>query len=257
MLAPLLFLMYISDLPACIHNQIKLYTDDVFLYSHINSVADCFALQQDLDSLAQWSHSWLMTFNPQKCEFLRITNKKNPIIHNYYIENSLIYEVPHTKLILGVTVDRKLPWNEHIWKIANKAVQANAFLYRNLRHCPINIKCTCHKSMVWSIVEYTLDPHTTTNITKLKLIQRAAARFCNFCFNDFSRQSSVTAMLTSLDLPTLQSRRMRAKLTMTYKIINYLVSIPKVISPDPPLRRGFYKQLFTGIDSYKFSCSPL
>ena len=36
MLAPLLFLMYISDLPACIHNQIKLYTDDVFLYSHIN-----------------------------------------------------------------------------------------------------------------------------------------------------------------------------------------------------------------------------
>ena len=49
MLAPLLFLMYISDLPACIHNQIKLYTDDVFLYSHINSVADCFALQQNLD----------------------------------------------------------------------------------------------------------------------------------------------------------------------------------------------------------------
>ena len=44
---------------------------------------------------------------------------------------------------------------------------------------------------------------------KLKTIQRAAGRFC---FNDFSSLSSITAMLTSLDLPTLQSRRIRAKL---------------------------------------------
>ena len=45
---------------------------------------------------------------------------------------------------------------------------------------------------------------------------------------------SVTVVLISLDLPTLQSRRIRAKLMM-YKIINGLVSIPKeyLISPDP------------------------
>ena len=199
-----------------------------------------------------------MTFNPQKHEFLRITNKKNPIIHNYYIEISFINEVPHTKY-LGVTIDCKLSWNEHIQRVANKAVQANTFLYRNLRHCSINIKCTCYKSMIQSIVEYALpvwDPHNTINITRLESIQRAAARFC---FNDFSRLSSVTAMLTSLDLPTLQSRRMRAKLIMMYKIINDLVSIPKdyFISTDTPLRKGYYKQLFTGIDSYKFSFSPL
>ena len=71
----------------------------------------------------------------------------------YYIKNSLINEVPHTKY-LGVTIDHKLSWNEHIQRIANKAAQANAFLYRNLRHCPTNIKCTCYKSMVRSIVEY-------------------------------------------------------------------------------------------------------
>ena len=39
------------------------------LYSNINSVADCIALQQDLDSLVEWSHFWQMTFNPQKYEF--------------------------------------------------------------------------------------------------------------------------------------------------------------------------------------------
>ena len=60
MLAPLLFIIYINDLPACEHNQIKLYADDLLLHSHITSVADCIALQQDLDSLAQRSHSWLI-----------------------------------------------------------------------------------------------------------------------------------------------------------------------------------------------------
>ena len=54
---------------------------------------------------------------------------------------------------LGVTIDHKLSWNEHIQTIANKAVQANAFLYWNLRQCPINIKYTCYKSKVWSIIE--------------------------------------------------------------------------------------------------------
>ena len=48
---------------------------------------------------------------------------------------------------------------------------------------------------------------------------------------------------------------------MMYKIINDVVSSytkSYFISPDPPLRRGYYKQLpvFTGIDSYKFSFIP-
>ena len=134
-----------------IHNRIKQYADHIFLYSHINSVADCIALQRDHDSLMPWSHSWLITFNPQKCEVLRITNnkstpilytlanKKSPVMHNYYIENCLIYEVFQTKY-LGMTIDHKLPWNEHIQRIINKAVQFNSFLYQNLRHYPINIK---------------------------------------------------------------------------------------------------------------------
>ena len=80
-LAPVLFLLYINDLPACVHNRVKLYADDVLLYANIDSETDCDALQQDLDSLVQWFHSWLILFNFKKCEFMRITNKKNFINH--------------------------------------------------------------------------------------------------------------------------------------------------------------------------------
>ena len=89
-------------------------------------MSDFIALQQDLNALVQWSLSWQMTFNPQKCEFIRIMNKKNPIAYKYYIGSTLINEVSCSKY-LGVTIDHKLSWNEHIRRVT---IQVNAFLYR-------------------------------------------------------------------------------------------------------------------------------
>ena len=201
-LAPLLFLIYINDLPLHVSNKVRLYADDVILYSHIHSVNDCHNLQQDLDKLTEWSHKWQMIFNPKKCEFLRITNKKNPIPHTYYIDNCQIDEVSNAKY-LGVVIDQHLTWNEHIKQTTSKAIRVNGFLYRNLYHCPITVKLNCYKAMVRPIIEYASpvwDPHTSLYINHLEAVQRSAARFC--C-KDYSRFSSVTSMLSSLNLPSL------------------------------------------------------
>jgi len=61
-----------------------------------------------------------MDFNPVKCEFLRITNKKNPIVYQYCIDSSVIKQVSHSKY-LGVTIDEGLTWNSHILTVVNKA----------------------------------------------------------------------------------------------------------------------------------------
>ena len=52
-LAPLLFLMYVNELPTCVQNKVRLYADDVLIYSYINSKDDCISLQQDLTALEQ------------------------------------------------------------------------------------------------------------------------------------------------------------------------------------------------------------
>ena len=119
---------------------------------------------------------------------------------SYHLENSITSEVPHTKY-LGVTIDQKLSWNEHIQRVTSKANQVNGFLHRNLRQCPVSVKNNCYKMIVRPIVEYASSvwaPHTHTNINQLESIQRRAARFC---YNNFSRFSSVTRMMSSLNLP--------------------------------------------------------
>ena len=77
-------------------------------------------------------------------------------------------------------------------------------------------------------------------------------------FNDFSRFSSVTEMLSSLNLPSLQSRRTQTKLIALYKIINGFLTVPThdLVPKSRSLRSGYYQQPMTLIDAYKYSFFP-
>ena len=67
-LAPLLFLCYINDLPTNINSKIKLYADDVLIYRPIKSLDDHKILQEDLNTIDQWAVHCQARFNPDKCE---------------------------------------------------------------------------------------------------------------------------------------------------------------------------------------------
>ena len=79
------------------------------------------------------------------------------------------------------------------------------------------------------------------NINRVETIQRAAARFC---LNNFARYSSITNMLTALNLPSLKSK------AKVIKIVNDMISILRdyFIPCYPQLRKGYYRQLQTNID---------
>ena len=112
-LGPLLFLCYVNDLPRSIKSKVRMYADDTLLYNVINKIDDCIQLQHDLLTLEEWANVWQMQFNPAKCEFLVVTNKKNTPSFTYYINEIPIKAVPHAKY-LGVTIDSRLSWKEHI-----------------------------------------------------------------------------------------------------------------------------------------------
>jgi ribonuclease P/MRP protein subunit RPP40 len=64
---PVLFLMYVNELPAHIKNSMKMFADDTKIWGKIKSVPHSISLQEDLDHLAKWSDVWQMKFNANKC----------------------------------------------------------------------------------------------------------------------------------------------------------------------------------------------
>ncbi len=119
-LAPLLFLIYINNIPSSITNMLRLYADDALLYSAINSTADCISLQADLLTLQKWTEIWQIQFNPAKCEHLQIANKHNVIVFHYSLYGHTKQKVKNAKY-LGVTFNCHLSWKNHINSIAAKA----------------------------------------------------------------------------------------------------------------------------------------
>ena len=83
-LAALLFLVFINDLPQSVTKSFTgLFCDDTLLANEISSVNDGLNLQNDLDNVLKWTKLWGMSFNTVKCVQMTITNKKNIIKRHY------------------------------------------------------------------------------------------------------------------------------------------------------------------------------
>ena len=201
-LAPLLFLCFVNDIPLNVTSKIRLYADDILLYRRITSHEDCTLLQNDINNLIKWSINWQLLFNFDKCEFLRITNKLSPTVTTYNMESKIIKQVSSVKY-LGITINEKLQWAQHISNITKKASNTLGVLHRNLKHCPPHIKSSCYKSLVVPVIEYgciVWDPHTHKDIDKIEKVQRRAARFAK---NDYSWHTSVTGLINDLEWQSL------------------------------------------------------
>ena len=227
-LGPLLFLIYINDLPQYVSpgTQVKLFADDSAVYRRISSKNDHITLQKDLDSLVQWERDWSMEFHPDKCQLLRISLKQNNSQFQYKIHNTEIKPTSNAKY-LGITINNKLSWNTHINNMCQKGNNTLNFINRNFWTCKEKVKANLYKTYVRPVLEYSSsvwDPHTQANQDSIEMVQRRAARFTKG-FN-FREQVSVGKLLEQLNWPTLKERRAKTKTTLLYKALNNLVDIP-------------------------------
>ena len=180
-----------------------------------------------------------MEFNIDKCMVLTVTLKKHPMFTEYYLHNYKLTTVSKAKY-LGVILDSKLSFNNHVDATCKKANSVLSFLRRNLRHCHRRIKIDAYNSFVRPILNYAAPvwtPHTNYHINKLEAIQKRAAQFI---MSDHRRTSSVSAMLTFLQWGSVKAQHRELCLIMLYKIIHGLVelNIPDYIIPAPRITRG-------------------
>ena len=65
-----------------IKSTIKLFADDAKLYRAIKSTDDYVTLKEDLNRLANWSHTWLLKSNAQKCHVMHFGHFNSDLLYN-------------------------------------------------------------------------------------------------------------------------------------------------------------------------------
>ena len=202
-LGPLLFIIYMLDLPACISGPVAQYADDTTLYRQISSTEDAKILQEDLNHVSLWCQLNNMALNPTKSTYLRVTRSTHPIDTSYSICNLQVPSVKAVK-ILGVTVTSDLKWNNHTAVIRNKAAKTLGFISRCFKGAKCSVISLLYKSLVRSSLLFAAPawhPTTGANLAALERVQNRATRLILGCKKSDTRSSD--ARRAACGLPSL------------------------------------------------------
>ena len=83
-LGPLLFLVYINDLPEWLTSNVELFADDTSIFSMVrDSRFSSLSLNEDLSEIPQWGYKWKMLFNSdasKKAQEVAFSSKKKVLL---------------------------------------------------------------------------------------------------------------------------------------------------------------------------------
>ena len=99
-LGPILFVIFINDLPDVVSSTAKIFADDTKLFWAIRIIEDHDVMQQDLDNLVEWSNKWQLGFNETKCKSLHL-GSSNQIL-NYHMNSQILEDTRNEKDLGGI-----------------------------------------------------------------------------------------------------------------------------------------------------------
>ena len=227
-LGPLLFLIYINDLPDGLTSMCKIFADDTSLFSKVLDINESAkTLNIDLEKINQWAFQWKMQFNPDP------NKEANEVIFSRKMNNNLSY--PHVKFNgnnitkcsdqkhLGVVLDSKLDFNTHIDQKIKKCNKLIGLMKRLSVHLPRNALLTIYKSLIRPHLDYGDILYNKPNNENFQnKIEQVQYRAC-LAITNAIRGTSRERLYDELGLHSLIERRWRSKLIFFYKIMKGLL----------------------------------
>ena len=227
-LGPLLFVIFLRDLPDVISSRSALFADGTLMFDLCNgkTSSPCCRIPADLDSVQKWAVDWSTTFNAGKSTVMNIrSHRKHQLTPSSMqaVQSSSLGTIPIAEKTrhLGVILTDSLTWSPHVRDIL-KRVGYTAFILKRLAYRCRADGFVRHMFMtvVRPILEYASpvwDSCTKAEALALERLQLSVARAI---VKKGRRVASNSAVLEMIGWPTLAWRRRRLKLVLLWKLMH-------------------------------------
>ena len=229
-LGPLLFLIYINDLPRALHNcKVTMYADDTSLSFASNNIDDLNQfMNQDLDCLKDWLQGNKLSLNVLKTHAMVVGSRpklkriseevsEQP---SFFINGTQIETVERTKY-LGVQLDCHLVWDEHIKGMRNKVSRALGFLKYAKKFLQQGTLSKMYRGIVEPHFRYCCSGWGCCGKTQIDALQRLQNRAARIVTNS-SYHVSATGLIKKLGWPTISDIILSETATIMFKSTNSL-----------------------------------
>ena len=242
----------------------KLFADDTSFFSVVKNHLNCTKkLSEDLSKIFHWAYQWKMSFNPdvsKQVQEVIFSRKKNIKNHPIVSFNNLPINRKSTQKHLGLLLDEKLNFSEHINEKLKKATKSINLLRKLNLSLPRSALLIIYKSFIRPHLDYDdivyVQPNKSSLSEKMESLQYNAA----LAITGAIKGSSKEKLYQEPSFESLKDRRWMRKLCCLYKImsskrLSYLYDIL------PPLQRsqrnqGFFQPLLCRTEIFKNSILP-
>ena len=234
-LGPLLFILYISDLPKCNEFLSLLYADDTTLNLTDDNLDNLIEKSNKfIETTVDWCYANKLTLHPKKTKWMIFSHKDTD--GKLFIQGTEIERITDNSSfkLVGVHIDPKLTWKNHITHIRSKIGQALSLIIRSKNYLPKEIKTVLFKSLIQSHIEYCLPIWGNAlqiHMKPLEILQRKAIRVVtNSKYNSHTQPLfHKVKSLTIKDLYTLRCAKIGLKIALN-KANDGLASCFRVIT---------------------------
>ena len=185
-LGPLLFLIYINDLPDnLVNSKAILYADDTNLIFHDKDLKKLItSINSELPKVQSWFSANKLTLNTKKTHSIIFHNRQQAIPTDEIIlkfGNNTIQQKSDMKF-LGIYLDKNLNWKKHITYKCNQILKVN-YLLSKLKHTiSTDILTTIYNSLILPHITYAITSWgnmKNKEMDRLEKLQKKAIRFVN------------------------------------------------------------------------------
>ena len=221
-LGPVLFIVYINDMIEVVKScEIALFADDAKIYDVLNyNESKSNALQADLCSIFKWSKTWQLTVAILKCSVLCFGKFGDACA--YSLGDALLNNVSEVN-DLGFLISSNGKFTSHYKKIVKKSLQVAANIFRVFKTKDKFFLMKMFNTYIRPIVEYGTQiwsPYLLKDIDSIEYVLRSYTKRIPEV-----RNLSYRERLTTLNINSLEYRRLIADLNLGFKIMKNQIDL--------------------------------